>query len=120
LEFSPETAGGALHIRILDRSRRGDVRSGEAAELVRRFAKNQGAAVEPESLKSAIGMDRARAAFASTRDGIRLQWDVVAHVWNRHGLLGSYVHDGKHEQQRAEALEILSSIEPASASDAHI
>jgi hypothetical protein len=74
--------------------------------------------VEPESLKSAIGMDLARAAFASTRDATPLQWDVVAHVWDGHGLLGSYVHDGNHEKERAEALKILSSIEPMSAGDA--
>jgi hypothetical protein len=120
LEFSPKTSGGALHIRVLDRSRRGEVRKGEAAELVRRFAENQGAAVEPQSVNSATGTDTARAAFTSTHDGTPLQWDVLAQVWDEHGLLGSYVHDGKHEQEREEALEILSSIEPGSADEASV
>jgi hypothetical protein len=98
---------------VLDRNRDGEVQKGEAAELVRQFAENQGVSVEPQSVDSSVGSDIARGAFASIRDGTPLHWDVLAYVWNRHGLLGTYVHDGKHEQERKEALEILSTIEPA-------
>jgi hypothetical protein len=110
LEFVPTRPVGALHIRVLDRNRRGAVQPGEAADLVTNFAENQGVPLSSPVEISGGGTPTARASFTTWRDGAPLHWDVQAIVGRQQALVATYVHDNKHEIERKEALEIISSL----------
>jgi|SRR5919204_5283449 hypothetical protein len=112
LEIVPEKPVGAIHIRILDRTRPGQVEQTEAAELISEFATNQGVAARPTIIEDPSAPAVARASFVTSRGQQTLHWDVHAKVWEKFGIVASYVHDGKHERERSQALHVLASIEP--------
>ncbi len=105
LEFSPENGVGALHIRVLDRSRPGEAKQDEAAELVSSFAENQGVSVSPRLEGNGTRGAQASANFISSRGQAPLYWDVYAHVWSSMASLARMfttasmlVSDPKHKK----------------------
>jgi hypothetical protein len=113
IELQPPSPVGAIHMRVLTRTRDSAVRQGEAALLAADFARKQGAAVGTDRERTANGQLIASLSFVDTDASGPRYWDVQVRVWRERALVCSYCHDGLHVPERQQALAILSSIIPA-------